>query len=327
MRGSECYGWDNMVRRGFWVRNKKGLGVFRGGVGLLAVIALLALSAEPLRSAESDYTPPDFFVDGYGWHSRQANIMPPPLDFPGTRGPIRDHPDFPHMGNNSGGIPTVRIGDDRHPLLQPWAAEITRAANEKVFAGGVPFSAANRCFPPGVPGFLGFTAEPALFLQAPDMVTIVHQRGQTVRRIYMNVKHSDNPAPSWMGESISHYEGDTLVVDTIGLNDKTYMGNFPIPHSEQLHVVERIRIVLGSPDLITDAPRPRNDVYFTDSNNKVLQIMATVEDPIAFNGPYSMMQIYELSVRPIEESICQENNDDRFDQGLIPVPNDPTPDF
>jgi hypothetical protein len=294
----------------------------------LSVAGAIFLSTSgPISAAEDTRAIPDFFMNGFGWHSRQANIMPPPPGAPGVRGPIRDHPDHPHVANNSGGLPTVRIGDDINPLLRPWAAEVTRAANEEVFAGGVPFSAAQRCFLPGVPGFLGFTAEPALFLQAPDMVTIVHQRGQTVRRIYLNVPHSDNPEPSWMGESVGHYEGDTLVVDTIGLNDKTFMGNFPIPHSEQLHVVERIRIVPGSPDLITDAPRPRNDVYFSDPDNKVLQIIATVEDPVAFTAPYSMMQIYELADFPMEESICPENNDDRFDQGLVPVPNDPTPDF
>ena len=302
---------------------------YRFGTAALVFAAgtILMLSGSALHAAQSDSAIPDFFMNGFGWHSRQTNIMPPMPGAPGERGPIRDHPEFPHASNNSGLAPNMRIGDSTSPLLQPWAAEITRAANEEVFAGGMPFSAAQRCFPPGVPGFLGFTAEPALFLQTPDMVTIVHQRNQTVRRIYLNEKHSDNPTPSWMGESIGHYEGDTLVVDTIGLNDQTYMGNFPIPHSEELHVVERIRIVPGSPDLLTDAPRPRDDPYFIDPNNKVIQIVATVEDPEAFTAPFSMMMLYELADFPMEEAICSENNDDRFNQGLVPVPNDPTPDF
>jgi hypothetical protein len=298
-------------------------------ITICTIGALLALMVNipTIANAAEQANYPDFFQNGFGWHSRQANIMPPLPGAPGVRGPIRDHPDYPHVGNNSGGVPTVRIGDDTNPLLLPWAAEFIRAANQKVFDGGVPFTAAQRCWPPGVPGWLGFTAEPALFLQSPDMVVIVHQRGQTVRRIYLNQKHSDNPAPSWMGESVGHYEGDTIVVDTIGLNDRTYMGNFPIPHSDQLHVVERIRIIPGSPDLITDAPRPRSDQYFSDPNSRVLQIVAYVEDPGAFTAPYSMMQIYEAADYPMEESICQENNGDRFDQGLVPVPSDDTPDF
>jgi hypothetical protein len=304
------------------IRNRS----FRGAALLGVVTAMLLMSGGTTPAAEQSVLP-DFFMGGFGWHSRQANIMPPMPGAPGESGPIRDHPDFPHASNNSGLLPNERIGDDTSPLLQPWAAQVTREANEKVFAGGFPFSAAQRCFPPGVPGFLGFTAEPMLFLQTTDMMTIVHQRGQTVRRIYLNEKHSDNPTPSWMGESIGHYEGDTLVVDTIGLNDKTYMGNFPIPHSEELHVVERIRIIPGSPDLLTDAPRPRDDPYFIDPNNKVIQIVATVEDPVAFTAPYSMMMLYELADYDMEEAICPENNDDRFNQGLVPIPNDPTPDF
>jgi hypothetical protein len=295
-------------------------------LAICAICVLLAAPSGTLRAAEI-YTHPDFFQNGFGWHSRQANIMPPLSDAPGEHGPISDHPDHPHVANNSGGIPNLRIGDDTSPLLLPWAAEFVREANAPVLEGAMPFSAAQRCWPPGVPGWLGFTAEPALFLQTPDMVVIVHQRGQTVRRIYLNEKHSDNPSPSWMGESVGHYEGDTLVVDTIGLNDKTHMGNFPIPHSENLHVVERIRIVPGSPDLITDEPRPGNDPYFIDPNNKVLKIDAYVEDPGAFTAPYSMMQLYELADFPMEESICQENNDDRFDQGLVPVPSDTIPEF
>ena len=299
------------------------------GVAAVATLAAACAAALPASGSRAAETPsiPDFYMGGFGWHSRQANLMPPLADAPGVHGPIADHPDHPHVANNSGGIPTLRIGDDTHPLLLPWAKEFVRAENEKIFNGAVPFSAAQRCWPPGVPGWLGFTAEPALFLQTPDMVVIVHQRGQTVRRIYLNEKHSDNPTPSWMGESVGHYEGDTLVVDTIGLNDRTLMDNFPIPHSDKIHVVERIRIVQGSPDLITDAPRPNDDPYFVNPANKILQIVAYVEDPGAFTAPHSFMQLYELADYPMEESICPENNDDRFNQGLRPLPTDETPDF
>ena len=170
----------------------------------------------------------------------------------------------------------------------------TREANAKILAGGVPFTAANRCWPPGVPGIMGFTAEPVMFLQNPKDVTIIYQRGQVVRRIYLNEQHPANLKPSWMGHSIGRYEGDTLVVDTIGLNDKTYMDNFPIPHSEQIHVIERYRIVPGGRELITDAARPGDEL---------------LEDEV------------------FEESICQENSDDKLSQDLVPVPTDDSGDF
>ena len=293
----------------------------------LLVASLLCGNAGAARAADAARIP-DFYNDGLGWHSRQANIMPPVPGAPGARGPIADHPQFPHFANNSGRPPTQRIGNDVSPLLQPWAAAKVREANAKVFAGGVPFTAANRCWPPGVPGILGFTAEPVVFLQTPTEITVIYQRGQVVRHIYLNQKHPENLKPSWMGHSVGHYEGDTLVVDTIGLNDKTYMGNFPIPHSDRLRVVERYRIVPGSPDLITDAPRPRDDErYFKNPSAQVLQVIATIEDPGAFTASYSEMQLYEKATGPFEESICQENADDKFNQGLVPVPTDTTPDF
>ena len=78
------------------------------------------------------------------------------------------------------------------------------------------------------------------------------------RRVYMDVPHSANPKPSWYGELVGHYEGDTLVIDTIGLNDKTVVDIYRTPHTEKLHVVERWRMVDGG---------------------KVMEVIFTVEDP------------------------------------------------
>ena len=68
---------------------------------------------------------------------------------------------------------------------------------------------------------------------------MIHSGNEEVRRIHLDVPHSANPKPSWYGESVGHYEGDTLVVDTIGLNDKTFIDNYRTPHTEKLHVGER----------------------------------------------------------------------------------------
>ncbi len=297
---------------------------------LIAAGVVCALSFAATAEAHAQTAIPDFYNGGLTWTSRQANVMPPMPGSPGARGPIGDHPRFPHYANNSGRPPTLRIGNDVSPLLLPWAAAKTREANEKALAGAVPFTAANRCWPPGVPGILGFTAEPVLFLQTPTELTILYQRGQIIRRIHLNEKHPENLKPSWMGHSIGRYEGDTLVVDTIGLNDKTYMDNFPIPHSDQIHVIERYRIVPGSPDLITDGPRPRDDErYYTNPTKQVLQVIATIEDQGAFTAPFSVMQLYEKLTEkdPFEESICQQNSDDKLDQGLVPVPTAAKADF
>ena len=67
-----------------------------------------------------------------------------------------------------------------------------------------------------------FPAQPIYFIQTPKQVLMLYQGNAEVRRIHMNVPHSANPKPSWYGESVGRYEGDTLVIDTIGLNNKTF---------------------------------------------------------------------------------------------------------
>ena len=149
-------------------------------------------------------------------------------------------------------------------MLKPWAAEQMRISNEEVISGkrGVPFAAQARCYPGGVPGQLLYPAEPFYFIQTPKVVCMIWQRDHMVRRIYLTDKHSENVKPSWFGESIGHYEnGDTLVIDTIGLSTKkSYIDNYRTPHTEKLHVVERFKLVgrrqdAGSPG---QGRRPRH---------------------------------------------------------------------
>lgn len=102
---------------------------------------------------------------------------------------------------------------------------------------------------------------------------------------------------------VGHYEGDTLVIDTIALNDKTFVDNFRTPHTEKLHVVERLRLVDGG---------------------KVLEATMRVEDPDAFNEPWSWMQRYDRVQAPMTEQVCAENNQHLFDYG---IPEAQKPDF
>ena len=96
--------------------------------------------------------------------------------------------------------------------------------NDEVLAGKIAFTPRSSCLPGGVPVFMMFpVAEPLYFVQTPKQVKMIFAGDQQVRRVYLDVPHSANPKPSWYGESVGHYEGDTLVVDTIGLNDKTFV--------------------------------------------------------------------------------------------------------
>ena len=228
--------------------------------------------------------------------------------------PIKPDPEHPYTSNAVGGRtgtqPTKRLGDYRDPVLKPWAAAEMKASNDEALSSveKIPFAAQARCYPGGVPGQLLFPFEPIYFIQLPNIVYMIWQRDHMVRRVFMTDKHSENIKPSWFGESIGHYEnGDTLVIDTIGLSTKdSYIDNFRTPHTDKLHVVERLQL---------------------EADGTHLTGIARVEDPDTFNAPLTMKQRWTKTKGRMIETVCAENNNDYFSQGLFPVPMAAKPDF
>ena len=141
-------------------------------------------------------------------------------------GPVVSDPAHRYVGGfllTTGNAKPFKIADLTNPILQPWVVEQMRKANGEVLAGKVGFTARSRCWPHGVPGFLLYPVHPIFFIQTSNQVVMTWGQDFQLRHVYLNVPHSASPKPSWYGESVGHYEnGDTLVVDTIGLNDKTY---------------------------------------------------------------------------------------------------------
>ena len=123
-----------------------------------------------------------------------------------------------------------------------------------------------------------------------------------MRHVYMDVPHSANPVPSWYGESVGHYEGDALVIDTIGQNTKTVLDAYRAPHSDRLHVVERWRMV--------------------DEDGKTMEVPVTIEGPETFNQPWQGLRRYRRGQAQLGEQICAEGNFLLFDYG-VPVANKP----
>jgi len=248
---------------------------------------------------------PNLGFSEFGWFPVSDDFQPP-LSGPG---PVLSDPAHPYFSNQTGQQPTFRIADLTNPILQPWARDSLRKTNEETRAGKPPFSPRETCWLPGVPGSDVFSRlRPVYFLQTPTQVTIINEGDAQVRRVYLNVPHSPNPKPSWYGESVGHYEnGDTLVVDTIGLNAKTFVDLYLTPHTERLHVVERFKL------------RP---------DGKGIDLTITVEDEGAFTTPWSARQTYNQKPQPqMEEAICAENNVDVFNQGYVPPPQADKPDF
>ena len=185
--------------------------------------------------------------------------------------------------------------------------EALRKANERVLSGKAAFTPKERCWPIGVPGFLLYPVTPVYFLQMPKEVVMIWEEDHMARHVYLTDRHSPNLKSSWFGESIGHYEGDTLVVDTIGLNDKSFVDSFRTPHTTQLHVVERFHMI---------------------EDGKTLEVAVHVEDPGAFTTPWNAMQRYRrVADRPMVEQSCAENNAAWFGYDVDPIPQADKPDF
>ena len=129
---------------------------------------------------------------------------------------------------------------------------------------------------------------------------MIAQHDNDVRRVYMNVPHSSNVKPSWYGESVGRYEGDTLVIDTIGLNDKTFIDNFRTPHSEKLHVVERLRLV---------------------EDGKFLEAQVLIDDPAVFLKPLHVTKRSRRVEAKLAEWRCADGEiNNPFAEGADPLP-------
>jgi hypothetical protein len=279
------------------------MSIFDSSAGLLAGGILAGLVYATLTggaAAQQQAAPPDFSSNDVGWLHFNVDFS----IVPGAASPLHNDPAHPRVSNQeaarTGKQPTYFIADLRNvPILKPWVVERMKKDNAEVLAGKFAFTAHSFCMSAGVPGFHLYGFTPLYFIQTPTEVLMIYQDGQQVRHVYLDVPHSADPKPSWYGESIGRYEGNELVVDTIGLNDKTFVDNFRTPHTEKLHVVERFRLVDGG---------------------KELQVNITFDDPDAFNAPWSVMQRYDRVQRSMEEQICAENNEQFF---AIPVASKP----
>ena len=208
-------------------------------------------------------------------------------------GPGAAHPDFsgvwtqyPHISGSSG-FADFSFSKEEPPMTA-WAETKYKAAKPVHIGGykGASDDTTLSCFPPGVPRIYLFNFPMEIF-NVPGRVLMVYEFGHYIRQIYTDGRaHPKDLNATWMGDSIGKWEGDTLVVDTTGFNDKTWLDQVGHPHSEELHLVERIHKT--APDLL------RIDFTFDDSK--------------AYTRPWSGTKQFKL--RPdwhISEYVCEEN--------------------
>ena len=144
------------------------------------------------------------------------------------------------------------------------------------------------CLPTGVPRLAPY---PMKFLQMPNLFVILFEGNiHSFRQIYLDRKeHPKDPNPNWYGDSIGHWEGDTLVVDTVGFNDRTWFDFAGHPHTDQLHTVERFR---------------RMDLG-------MIEYTVTIDDLGAYTKPFNLIGHFPLQpANELMEFICNENNVD-----------------
>ena len=301
----------------------------------IATIALLGLSLQSTLAAESALSTPDLS----GQWGRDMVFFEPPASGPG---PIVSTVRKPDGTMNALGS---WAGDYANTILKPNAAEAVRKRGELARSGTVEHDMHNSCW-----------AEPPPFVLSVHFgVQIVQQRNEIIfiylinnalRRVPLNVRHPDRPAPTFQGDSVGWFEGDTLVVDTVGIKvtPLSTVDPFGTPHSSALHVVERYRLIDGEaaahaqrahgsvfPDAAAAAaaasgPYGRGKID-PDPGKKGLQVDVRVEDEGVFTTPWSARVTYRPVIKPWPaewpEVVCSENPDFLDPHSLIPTASRP----
>ncbi len=179
----------------------------------MCALSLIIAGGAIGQSVQAEAESPN--LSGYFRHNTSAYL--PPAQ--GGPGPVTDMAGFEHGGSDPW------VGDHFNPILKEHTAAEVKRLSELELAGGVNLASFQLCQPLGVPLILT-QRENIEILQTEDQVTSIYQRDHHIRKVYLNVSHSKNVEPTWYAESVGHYEGDTLVVDTIGQKSESRVDRY-----------------------------------------------------------------------------------------------------
>jgi hypothetical protein len=184
--------------------------------------------------------------------------------------------------------PDTQLGQRQRPPLTPEAQKRYDEILASAAAGNPVADPGALCLPAGMPRVMVMTY-PMEILQVPGQVTIVAEWSNQIRRIFTDGRaHPQDPDPTYQGHSIGHWEGDTLVIDTVAIRGDTVFDSTGLGHSDKIHVSERMRLI--APDMLED--------------------QITIEDPGVFTRPWVVTRKYKRADPGVEimEYVCQENN-------------------
>lgn len=227
------------------------------------------------------------------------------------------------------------VGDYNNPILKPNAAKAVKQHGDISRSGMTYPTPSNRCWPSGVP-YIFF--QPAIeMLQGPNEIVLLYLRNHEYRRARMNGVHPAHVAPSWYGDSVARYDGDSLVIDTVGVKADgplAMVDMYGTPFSSALHVIERYRMIdhdaaqaalARNLKINPRVPDTRADLAY---RGRQLQLVFTVEDDGVFTMPWSGVITYEKPGMAWEENVCAENPFEFFaGKNDAVVPTATRPDF
>jgi hypothetical protein len=290
---------------------------------LLAVLAAAATTPVFVQAtaAQIPSSIPDF--SGIWWHP----------SLPGPE-PLASGPTTVTNRSRSNGASDYGqlVGDYTNPILKPEAAATVKKFGDLSLAGKVYPNPANQCWPEPVPFiYKNFGLQ---LLQKPDEITMLYEQDHEVRHVRLNQPHPEHVTPSWYGDSVGHYEGDTLVIDTVGTRtDRPFpmIDLYGTPYTGALHVVERYRLIdydEAKEGLDRDAKENFRVPVGIDRNyrGKHLQIRYTVDDVGVFTTPWSATVTFGRGSNDWPETVCAENPHVYYDKDEN-VPTADKPDF
>jgi hypothetical protein len=257
--------------------------------------------------------------------------------FPGVEPPASGAGPVLNRSRRPNGASNVNqfVGDYTNPILKPQAAEVVRKHGEISLAGMTYPTPSNQCWPSGVP-YVFFQIGVQL-LQQPDKITILYLRDHEVRRVRLNQPHPAQVPPSWYGDSVGHYEGDALVIDTVGVRTDrplAMIDMYGTPYSQSMHVVERYRLIDYDEVKAAMIRNNRENIKIGEMDfdrnyrGKHLQLQFTVEDQGVFTMPWSATVTYARPDHEWEEHVCAENTIGFYSDGReAAVPTATKPDF
>ena len=268
---------------------------------------------------------------GFRWGKNAFNFE----GMPSGPQPLRNLSRLPNGKANAGRL----VGDYQNPILTPEAASVVKQKGDLAIAGVGFRNSQDQCRPIAPPFTFAMQLGLVMLPTKDGNIDILYDQNANVRHIRMNGTHPATLTPSSMGDSVGHWEGDTLVIDTVGVKVDAYtsVDRFGTPQSDRMHTIERYRLIDGPVAKAqvdkyetsegTVGGGGRDAGYNPDASLKGLELDVTMEDPKVFTAPLTARVTYRRLITGWSESVCADNPMEHYKDEWIGLPKADKPDF